>query len=135
MNLRIAELERAIETFKTEGGGAFSSKRSKKNNNGGGGGEDAADVKLRLANLFKEKWALAAAERSVQFLKTLPRQDYQPNPCLRIFCNTIMFPVVIPRDTFLVSKTNSPDLRGPDYATRTRFGAHGREGRAGYSLL
>lgn len=75
MNLRIAELERAIETFKTEGGGAFSSKRSKKNGNGGGGGEDAAEVEKRLANLFKDKWALAAAERYVQSLETLPIHD------------------------------------------------------------
>ncbi|CAM9572532.1 unnamed protein product, partial [Ectocarpus sp. 8 AP-2014] len=76
VNLRIAELERAIETFKTEGGGAFSSKRSKKNNNGGGGGEDAADVELRLANLFKEKWALAAAERARQRIRKREFQTF-----------------------------------------------------------
>ncbi|CAM9469568.1 unnamed protein product, partial [Scytosiphon promiscuus] len=58
VRLRIAELERAVGTFKMDGGA--SSRRSS---------GDLADVEKRLANLFKEKWALAAAERARQRIR------------------------------------------------------------------
>lgn len=51
VNLRIAELERAVGTFSAKGNG--------------GGRSDAADVEPPLASLFQEKWGRAAAERSV----------------------------------------------------------------------
>lgn len=52
VNLRIAELERAVGTFSVKG-----------RSTGGGGKSDPADVEQRLVGLFKEKWARAAAER------------------------------------------------------------------------
>ena len=59
VDARIAELERAVETFKMEGGGGLFAKSG----GGGDGKSDPANVERRLANLFKEKWARAAAER------------------------------------------------------------------------
>lgn len=52
VDLRIAELERAVGTFSAKGSAG-----------GGGSEDDPADVEQRLVDLFKEKWARAAAER------------------------------------------------------------------------
>lgn len=52
VHLRIAELERAVGTFSVKG-----------SSGGGGSKSDPADVEQRLVDLFKEKWARAAAER------------------------------------------------------------------------
>lgn len=78
VRLRIAELERAVGTFKMDGGG-----------NGSRSSSDPADVEKRLAGLFKEKWALAAAERSVMLhcgAQTRPNAEVTSivaSPCRR----------------------------------------------------
>eukprot|EP00903_Cladosiphon_okamuranus_P012671 g11851.t1 len=59
VNLRIAELERAVGTFSVKGGSTS-----------GGGKSDPADVEQRLVSLFKEKWARAAAERARERIRT-----------------------------------------------------------------
>lgn len=59
MHLRIAELERAVGTFRTES----SAPSPAKGKGGGTSGADSAEIEQRLVGLFKEKWAGAAAER------------------------------------------------------------------------
>lgn len=62
VNVRIAELERAVGTFKTDSGSPKSPAKGR-GNSSTGGGDSAADIEQRLVGLFKEKWAGAAAER------------------------------------------------------------------------